>query len=535
MNKFILTFHTIRYLRFVQIRYQLWFRIRGFMRKIGGSRYPLAIQKNGGDLFLDDWICKPLSFESGTFTFLNQSRTFEERGIDWEFSGFGKLWTYNLNYFDFLHQSEKNLDEKLRLIEDFIVKLKNNSVALEPYPIALRGINWIKFLSRYKSEISDIGFLNRMNSSLYAQYQILRNNLEYHLLGNHLLEDGFSLLFGAFYFKEKKLYDKARSIVVAELKEQILADGGHFELSPMYHQILLDRLLDCINLLQNNQEFDNQNDLLRLMIDKGQEMLEWLQQMTHSTGEIPMLNDSAPGIAPSTGEITKYARRLKVRQQNLNIELSSSGYREFKNSLYECYIDVGPAGPSYQPGHAHADTFNFVLNTKNVPFIVDTGISTYNANSTRLYERSTAAHNTVTVSDKSSSQVWSSFRMARRARVKIIKDEKQHVLAQHYGYKSTVHKREWRFLESRIEITDILEGKEVDGKAHFVLAPSVLPDVNGQLVECELAIIAFRNARSIKTIAGHIPDGYNRFLPNYHVEVSFEGRLETIITLNIDS
>ncbi len=54
--------------------------------------------------------------------------------------------------------------------------------------------------------------------------------------------------------------------------------------------------------------------------------------------------------------------------------------------------------PSYQPGHAHADTFNFVLNIHNEPLIVDTGISTYEANETRLKERGTAAHNTVTVS-----------------------------------------------------------------------------------------------------------------------------------------
>ena len=45
---------------------------------------------------------------------------------------------------------------------------------------------------------------------------------------------------------------------------------------------------------------------------------------------------------------------------------------------------------SYQPGHSHADTFNFELYIKNKPIIVDTGISTYENNQQRRYERSTS-------------------------------------------------------------------------------------------------------------------------------------------------
>ena len=82
---------------------------------------------------------------------------------------------------------------------------------------------------------------------------ILLDNLEYHLLGNHLLENGFSLLFGAYYFQDENLYKKAKEILEKELNEQILDDGAHFELSPMYHQLMLFRVLDCINLVKHNQ------------------------------------------------------------------------------------------------------------------------------------------------------------------------------------------------------------------------------------------------------------------------------------------
>ncbi|MCD4729071.1 MAG: prenyltransferase, partial [Bacteroidales bacterium] len=116
------------------------------MRKTTGFKYPLSIQKKGAGLILSEWIIKPISFEENSFTFLNQSKNFFGNDMDWDFSSFGKLWTYNLNYFDFLNQSKNNIEEKLEIIKDFFVKLNSNSIALEPYTIALRGINWIKFL-----------------------------------------------------------------------------------------------------------------------------------------------------------------------------------------------------------------------------------------------------------------------------------------------------------------------------------------------------------------------------------------------------
>ena len=75
-----------------------------------------------------------------------------------------------------------------------------------------------------------------------------------------------------------------------------------------------------------------------------------------------------------------YAENLKILSRK--IQLSASGYRKFTNDSYELFIDVGEVGPTYQPGHAHADSLSFLLKTDK-PFIVDTGLSTYNVGSHR--------------------------------------------------------------------------------------------------------------------------------------------------------
>lgn len=47
-----------------------------------------------------------------------------------------------------------------------------------------------------------------IDTNLYKHYQILMGNLEYHLLGNHLLENSFALLFGSYYFEVEAMYQK---------------------------------------------------------------------------------------------------------------------------------------------------------------------------------------------------------------------------------------------------------------------------------------------------------------------------------------
>ena len=366
----------------------------------------------------------------------------------WNFSEHGKLWSYNLAYFEYLNQESMSRQEGLRLIESFIEHFPAMKDAMEPFPISLRGLNWIKFLRRHK--VRD----QKIDESLYAQYCILLDNLEYHLLGNHLLENGFSLLFGALYFDDARLYNTAQSILRQELNEQILNDGAHFELSPMYHQIMLFRLLDAINLLHANAQ-KNQETLLEFLEQKASAMLGWLKNLTFDDGSIPLFNDSATAIAPHSQELFDYAARLGVEAQEK--PLCESGYRRVDRQGYTCIVDVGNIGPDYIPGHAHADTFSFEMQRGNAPFIVDSGLSTYETNARRSSERSSQAHNTVTLSGESQSEMWGSFRVAERAHVISLHEGSGFIRATHNGFRKrlkALHEREFVFEEDGITITD---------------------------------------------------------------------------------
>lgn len=520
-----LILNTVKYLKFEQIAYRVLYALR---KRFITKEYSITPNRPFEKTSWVNTIEKATSYvQEKEFRFLNISHKFSDK-IDWNYAQYGKLWTYNLNYFDFLNQAEIDQREALFIIHDFIDRNNELLDGLEPYPTSLRLINWIKYVS--EKNIEDV----KIQNSIYNQYHRLLDNLEYHLLGNHLLENGFSLLFGAFFFQDDRFYNTAKKIIERELEEQILDDGGHFELSPMYHQIILDRLLDCIWLVENNN-WKSEVHLIQFMRVKASKMLHWLNNMTFENGDIPMVNDSSFHIAPTTKVIKKYANLLNILPEGN--QLNESGYRMIKKGNYEFLLDVGSVGPSYQPGHAHADTFNFLLYIDNCPFIVDPGVSTYNIGKTRERERATSSHNTVNIYNLNSSQVWAGFRVGNRAEVNMIKDEFSSVEASHNGYKRLgyKHTRSFDFSEGLIQITDLIsKPTQNQSKAFLHFHPSISKlDIQEDMVAIPDSekTIKFEGAKSIELGEYEYTLGFNHTQKACKIIITFDNHLQTIFSL----
>ena len=413
MMNFKLLFHTVQHLRPKQVFYQLWYRF-----------YKPSYQVAEAPVFQmpklqTDPIPRFRSLDGEVFTFLNLSHEF----TGWNFTENGMLWAYNQNYFDFINQEGLTLEDGCKWIDRFIEGLPSNKVGPDPYPIALRSINWIKFFCRYPESATKPRI-----DSLYSQVKLLEKKLEYHLLANHLLEDAYALYFAAAFFQDSPLQKKATKLLLAQLKEQTLSDGAHYEQSPMYHCILLDRLLDCINIAPTDE--------LKAF---AKQQIGWLKSICYKDGTYPLFNDAANGIAPIPMDIVDYAKRLGVESEA--VMLCESGYRKMTNGTMEAFVDVGNITATYQPGHTHADTFNYELRINGKPFIVDTGISTYNKTERRQFERGTEAHNTVTDYGQNSSEVWGGFRVGKRAKVRIINESHAYIEAAHNGFGKECRRR----------------------------------------------------------------------------------------------
>lgn len=518
-------FHTLRYLKWTQIRYRILYLVQGRLRKsipLKPVNTPSVFPASRSLLFIKSISAATFHKAPLQFCFLNVEHQFSDQ-INWNFSAHGKLWTYNLNYFEFLAQPDLPKTTGLDLIHHFIDQESQLRDGMEPFPISLRVLFWIRFLTVHQIQEE------RIDQSLYWQLTLLKKRLEYHLMGNHLLENGFALLMGSSYFADKKLFQLAESLLREQLEEQILPDGAHFERSPMYHQLMLYRLLDVINVLKHNP-FSASDRLLPFLQQKAERMLSWLRQMVFSNGTLPRVNDSTPGIAPSPAELFEYAARLGLEIPDLS--LGESGYRKYKTNCFELLIDVGPIGPDYIPGHAHSDTFNFVLHHRDQALIVDTGISTYEKNTRRNLERSTAAHNTVMVAGKEQSEVWGGFRVAKRARIASLTISNGQVVATHDGYRSlgVFHQRSFSWKTDQIEIHDQLSGDQIAvASLHF--HPQVRIQLRGREILGDFGTILFSASLTVSMQNYDYALGFNQLVKAQKVVVVFKHELTTKIQL----
>ena len=478
LSRLLRLYHTVKPLRFEQVFYRIYYRLRG----------PIKLSQVFDIVCGREW--KWSAIEVAPTSYLTQNQViFLNKKVDishptiWNDNTEEKLWLYNLHYFDDLNAIDSITRKSIQ--HELVTRwISENPPAegngWEPYPLSLRLVNWIKWYNR--SGIDDQAILD----SIAQQAEALSKQLEYHILGNHLFANAKALVFvGCFLEGELgvKYLKLGLKLLDREIPEQFLGDGGHFELSPMYHCILLWDLLDLINLANIALEPLLKNRL-ESWKNTATKAFDWLNVMTHPDGEVVFFNDSTIGIAASPSQLKRYAATLNLdtcRKLNHYELLSYSGYTRIGFSDYSLIFDHGEVGPSYLPGHAHADTLSFEMSLGESRFFVNSGTSLYGLSEERHRQRGTAAHNTVVVDSEDSSEVWGGFRVARRAHSIVndvfVGDDLVTITASHDGYTRLTpgvnHKRNILANNDEVVITDSIDQVGVIAKAYFHVHPDI--------------------------------------------------------------
>lgn len=471
--------HTVRHLKLQQVTGRVVFRLRRptpDLRPAPPLRVPARAWNCPG------WRTPSLS-DASTLTFLNEAATFTPASI-WQDDSRGRLWLYNLHYFDDLTANRAELRRAWHegLVTRWIHENPpGRGAGWEPYPTSLRIVNWIKWsLVAAPARPAE----DPMRQSLAVQTRWLTQRLEFHILGNHLWANAKALMMAGLYFdgpEAAEWHERGLRMLTSELSEQVLVDGGHFERSPMYHAIILEDILD---VLQASEVFPGvvAVDVTSRLRAAASRMLRWLRVMSHPDGEIGFFNDAAFGIAAPYAALAAYARTLDVAVDDAPLKpvewLRETGYARLSDGRAVVLCDVALVGPDYQPGHAHADTLSFELSLDGRRVVVNGGTSTYQPGPERTRQRGTGAHSTVEVDGQDSTDVWGGFRVARRARpadVQVIDAGGDvGVEASHDGYRhrgGVIHHRAWRLSGARLTVTDSLSGRWQHAVARFLLHP----------------------------------------------------------------
>lgn len=448
---------------------------------------------------------------------------------DWNDARESKLWLYQLHYHDDL--IAEGAPERALLHDRWIGRwIQENPPGdgngWEPYPLSIRIVRWIQWA------LAGGRITPEAVHSLAVQTRYLRDSLEHHLLGNHLFANAKALVFAGLYFEGSEAdgwLQRGTELVARELREQVLADGGHFERSPMYHCLFLEDLLDLANLIGGLEHAlpARRRELPDELRETIARMRRWMRVMLHPDGSIPFFNDAAFGMAAAPDELEAYARRLEcgpgIAPGDGLVALPESGYVRLQAGPAVVICDVGELGPRYLVGHAHADTLSFEASFFGERWFVNSGTSLYGESAERLRQRGTAAHNTIEVDGADSSEVWSGFRVARRARpLDLSFTDEDGVLTlrcSHDGYERLPgrvrHSREWRLDDGSLSIVDRLEGAYTSARSALHLSPEVRVERAGvSLRRGPLSIDVEQQGGRLRCEDGTWHPGFGRTIPN---------------------
>ncbi|MGQ0703338.1 MAG: heparinase II/III domain-containing protein [Gemmatimonadales bacterium] len=451
-------------------------------------------------------------------------RTAELRGgHDWEGRPQSPLWRYQLHAFGWAEELVEAFRQRgdpryarrwIEFAESWLDATRGTrGEGWDPYPLSLRIGHWIRAVLLL-DEALPARTGQRLLEAIAQQAAYLDRRLEYHLLGNHLLENLRALALAGLLFDgaaPEHWRIRRAGQYWDELARQVLPDGVHQERSPMYHDLLLQGALELL-LLQRAAGLEPGETPVRLL----GAMLEATACLHRPLpdGRPYLFNDTSEATDPDLPGLGRLALRLGLilpPPPRGSWHLTASGFLGYAGEQLRIAVDAGEPGPRWLPAHAHCGMLSYELDLGGGPLVVDSGVAGYDGDPLREYGRSTRAHNTVQIGGREQHEVWGVFRMARRAklhRVEVNREPALRMTAEISPYWSTRvrHERVIQVGEAGVDVTDQVRGADgapVASMVHLHPGLAVEPAqdawiATGQTVRARIIPSGFTRVRLVR-------------------------------------
>ncbi len=473
MLKIIIFFNTIIDLKLIQIIYGLKYYLFSYTikKKTNLKIYLNNKKKNIFFIYSSDKI-----IDNKNFVILSQKIKINDNWL----KNSDPLLRYNFFYFNFINNKNNNKNYIFGFIKNFFLTSSNIKGFWDPYPTSIRLINLIKFMS--KNNIND----DELTKIISLHYINIKNNLEYRLLGNHLLTNliAINIFFSVYKFtNQKRDYYKKRLLL--EIDNQLNDDYEHIENTPMYQGILIEQLLDLQNF---NKSYQNKKLNFDFLI---RNMLHAYKNYHTSKDEIFFFNDTNNNSLKAK-TLIEYFNKVYEKKYSVKNILSKNFWKLKTRHISIMTKCCGPT-PVFNPGHSHADNLSFEMVYKNQKIFVNPGIFSYTGIN-RLKSRQTKNHNTLVLENKNSSQIWSNFRIGKKAQTTVEKKNNKSIYFSHNGYsglfKKIIHKRKINIIDNNyLTIEDEISNTGKNSYINLNLDPSI------KNLKIKDNIIKFRNKK----------------------------------------
>ncbi len=439
--------------------------------KIVDGRIDLLGLKNlyvGTDI---DWHREPLSSMRSPmkhwkqFDDLDSSETGNKK-IVWELNRHQHFFTLGLAFW--LTRDERFAETFARHLESWMTDNPpgmgvNWSSSLE---VSFRAMSWIWAFHFFKdSEHFTPELFNTALKYLHRHGQHIEQYLStYYSPNTHLTGEALGLYYLGtqlpFFERSAQWRKLGEDILFAEITKQILPDGVYFEQSTWYQRYTADFYAHFVVLKSLARDLFPHPSAPQLE-ERLEKAFDFMMNVTLPDGRTPIIGDDDGGrMLPLTisepddfrgtlslgafifdrgdqkqtsgppgaeifwlagkGGVQTYNSMKAAKPKNESRDFPDGGYcvmrDEGEDGSNYLIVDCGEIG-SLSGGHGHADALSIEVAIKGKTILVDSGTYTYHeSREMRDYFRSSTAHNTVAVDDRSSSEMGGPFSWKTRAK-----------------------------------------------------------------------------------------------------------------------
>ena len=308
-------------------------------------------------------------------------------------------WSRQLHSFGWLRHlraSDMTLSRSnARSLVDEWIKLSRHHEreAWEPEVVARRLVAWLS-QAPIVLDGADIGFYRRFMKSVNAQTRYLRRVAYDGAPGLPRLRVMIALASLALSMPDQPRFLKqaARGLDL-ELVAQVLPDGGHVSRNP---GAILDALIDLLPL---RQAFASRGtEPSRILVSAIDRMMPMLRFFRQGDGTFAHFNGMGDTAADQLATVLAYD---DVRGA-LPVNAPHSGYQRIEATDTIVVVDTGKPPPTAFSTGAHAGCLSFEMSVGRQRLIVNCGVPRPGSMSLRRLARTTAAHSTATLNDRSS-------------------------------------------------------------------------------------------------------------------------------------
>ncbi|MDZ4309639.1 MAG: heparinase II/III family protein [Cypionkella sp.] len=273
-----------------------------------------------------------------------------------------------------------------------------------PYSVSHRILSLLSgYLIARESRFLPPAFCQQIEAFLCWNVGFVLANIEHELKNNHV-ERNLAALCLYYNHAESISPELARHLdreVAGVIRACILEDGLLAERSAMYQglSVMALQVFSATSFLSPGTRSLAEERL-------GKAERAWAV-MTHPDGGIALFNDSWFGEVPEAREVIDMPALAPVEM------LPAAGYARLSDGNVFALMDAGPIGPSWNPGHGHADFLSLEVDLWKHRFIVDPGTFQYSTGRRRAFERAAQSHNGPTCDELVPVEYHGCFRVGR--------------------------------------------------------------------------------------------------------------------------